>query len=217
MKAEYLTQDKKVQSNTKKFWLLETDVSPIFCAHSPTLPNRQYTYKANNKIKGNKPIGIGYEMSCIGLSCRCPRYGMNEPPWNLPMSMQLVPFEENKNTFTAQQVKQLLNNKDLPFGKKLTVNTLDSNYASPEYIADTYSEKNLVNIIRLSSNRNVWKKLSEQKQDARRRGNSSNRGPNAIYGKKYKLNEADDWGLACDEVSEFGIKTAKGTSKTLKQ
>ena len=78
--------------------------------------------------------------------------------------MKLIPFEENKNTFTAKQINELLNNKELPFGKDLTVNALDSNYASPEYIADTYPRKNLVNIIRLASNRNVWKKLSKEEQ-----------------------------------------------------
>lgn len=124
--------------------------------------------------------------------------------------MGLVPFEESKNTFTARQVNDLLNNEELPFGKKLTVNALDSNYASPEYIADTYTQKNLVNVIRLASNRNVWKKLSREEQADRRKSNKDNRGTDAVYGEKYKLNKAGDWDFACDEVSEFGIKTAKG-------
>ncbi len=196
--------------------MLNTDISPIFCPHSPTLPNRRYAYKANNKIKGNKPIGIGYEFSCVGLSSRPTLYGCSEPPWNLPLSMQLVPFEENKNTFTAKQVNELLNNKELPFGKDLTINVLDSNYGSPEYIVDTYAQTNLVNIIRLPSNRNVWKKLSKQEQLDRRERNNDNRGTDAIYGEKYKLNKADSWDLPCDEVSEFGIKTARSNTYTVK-
>ena len=196
--------------------MLNTDISPIPCLHSPTLPNRRYTYKANNKIKGNKPIDIGYEFSCIGLSCRSSLYECSEPPWNLPLSMQLVPFDENKNTFTANQVNELLSNEELPFGKDLTINALDSNYASPEYITDTYSQKNLVNIIRLASNRNVWKKVSKQEQLDRRERNTDNRGAGAIYGDKYKLNKAANWDLECDEINEFGIKTAKGKTYIVK-
>ena len=210
LKAGYL------KPSNKKYWLLNTDISPIFCPHSPTLPNRRYVYKANNKIKGNKPVGIGYEFSCVGLSCRSPLYGTSEPPWNLPLSMQLTPFDENKNTFTARQINELLDNEDLPFGKDLTVNALDSNYASPEYIANTYSQKNLVNITRLASNRNVWKKLSKEEQLNRRERNNDNRGANAIYGEKYKLNKADSWELPCDDVSEFGIKTSKGKKYIVK-
>ena len=210
LKAGYL------KPSDKKFWLLNTDISPIFCPHSPTLPNRRYAYKANNKIKGNKPIGIGYEFSCVGLSCRSPLYGASEPPWNLPLSMQLIPFEENKNTFTARQINELLNNRGLPFGKGLTINVLDSNYARPEYIVDTHNQKNLVNIIRLSSNRNVWKKLRKQEQLDRRACNNDNRGTDAIYGEKYKLNKADNWDLPCDDKSEFGIKTAKGKKYIVK-
>jgi len=191
-------------------WLLNTDISSIFREHSPTLPNKRYVYKANNKVVGNKPVGIGHEFSCIGLSQRSTYYGVSGAAWNLPLSMKLVPFEENKNEFTACQVNELLNNEDLPFGKHLTINALDSNYASPEYIAETYSQNNLVNIIRISNNRNVWKKLEKKEQSERRKNNKDSRGANAIYGKKYKLNENDEWDLASDETSEFGIKNTKG-------
>lgn len=210
LKSEYL------EKNDDNYWLLNTDISPIFCPHSPTLPNRRYAYKANNKITGNKPVGIGYEFSCVGVSHRSMLYGISEAPWNLPLSMKLVPFEENKNTFTAQQINDLLNNKELPFGKDLTVNALDSNYASPEYIADTYSQENLVNVIRIASNRNIWKSLGDVERAERKKSNKDPRGANAIYGEKCKLNQVDEWNLACDEVNKFGIKTAKGKKYIVK-
>jgi hypothetical protein len=209
LKSEY------IKSKEEKYWLLNTDISSIFRPHSPTLPNRRYAYKPNNRIKGNKPVDIGYEFSCVGLSCRSALYGQSKPPWNLPLSMKLVPFEENKNTFTASQVNEILNNKELPFGDKLTVNALDSNYASPEYIVDTYTQKNLVNIIRIASNRNVWKKLSVKEQADRKKSNNDARGAKAVYGKQFKLKAADNWDLAC-EVSEFGIKTSKGKTYVVK-
>ena len=106
-----------------KFWLLNTDISSIFRPHSPSLPQRRHVYKPNNRVRGNSPVDIGYELSCIGLSCRRPQYGISEPAWNPPLSMRLVPYGENKNSFTAGQVNDLVNNKDLPFHKSLTVNT----------------------------------------------------------------------------------------------
>ena len=192
------------------FWLLNTDITPIFRPYSPSLPQRGYVYKPNNKVAGNLPVDVGYELSTIGLSCRQPLYGLSDAPWNPPLSMRLVPFEENKNSFTAKQVNDLLDNKELPFHKELTVNALDSNYCSPEYIVDTYGQDNLLNIIRMPSNRNVWKQLSEAEVAEKRAANKSNRGANSVYGTKYKLKEVASWGLRPDVQMSFGIKLANG-------
>lgn len=132
-------------------------------------------------------MDIGYEFSVVGLSCRRPLYGVSEPAWNPPLSMRLIPFSANRNSFTAEQVNDLLDNEELPFYNSLTVNALDSNYSSPEYIADTHHQEDLVNIIRLASNRNVWKGLSEEQQQQRRKNNANNQGANAVYGTTYKL------------------------------
>ncbi|MCP4653451.1 MAG: hypothetical protein GY858_08765 [Candidatus Omnitrophica bacterium] len=205
LKSEYLPQ-----KSFDKFWLLNTDISPQFRPHSPSLASRRYVYKANNKIKGNKPVGVGYEFSTVGLNCRRPLYGMREGLWNLPLSMLQIPAAENKNRFTAKQVNRLLDNEELPFGKELTLNALDSNYLSPEYMALTFRQKNLVNVIRLASNRNVWKRMTREEQAERRKSNKSNKGTHCIYGEKYKLNQVDNWILPCDEETTVGIKLASG-------
>jgi len=193
-----------------KFWLLNTDISSIFRPHSPSLPQRRHVYKPNNRVRGNSPVDIGYELSCIGLSCRRPQYGISEPSWNPPLSMRLVPYGENKNSFTAGQVNDLVNNKDLPFHKSLTVNTLDSSYCSPEYIVDTYGQSNLVNIIRMPSNRNVWKQLSSEQVAEKRADNEDNRGANSVYGTLYKLKEVESWEMQADVQTNFGIKLRNG-------
>ncbi len=193
-----------------KFWLLNTDISSIFRPHSPILPQRRHVYKPNTKVKGNSPVDIGYELSCIGLSCRRPQYGISEPAWNPPLSMRLVPYGENKNSFTAGQVNDLISNKDLPFHKSLTVNALDSSYCSPEYVVDTYGQSNLVNIIRMPSNRNVWKQLSSEQVAEKRADNEDNRGANSVYGTLYKLKEVDSWEMQADVETEFGIKLRNG-------
>ena len=100
----------------------------MYRPHSPSLPQRRHVYKANNQVKGNRPVEIGYELSTVGLSSRRPLYGISEPAWNPPLSMRLVPYGVNKNSFTATQVNDLLENKDLPFYNSLTVNALDSSY-----------------------------------------------------------------------------------------
>lgn len=194
----------------EKFWLLNTDSSSLFRPHSPSLAHRGFVHRANNQIRGNKPVDIGYELSAVGLSARQPRYGLSEAPWNLPLSMRLIPFDQNRNSFTATQVNDLLDNTDLPLGSELSVNALDSNYASPEYIAQTHHQANLVNIIRLANNRNVWKQLTPQEQQVRRTTNADSRGAKAIYGQKYKLSEVQDWELPPDQDLAFGIKLAKG-------
>lgn len=194
----------------KKFWLLNTDITSIFRLHSPTLPQRRHVYKANNKVKGNRPVDIGYELSTVGLSCRRPLYGLSEPAWNPPLSMRMVPWGENKNSFTARQVNDLLDNKDLPLGDELTVNALDSNYCSPEYIVDTHAQENLVNIIRMPSNRNVWKQLSKEEVAQKRLNNKKNRGANSVYGAQYKLKEVDSWELPPDIQTCFGIRLNNG-------
>jgi len=205
----FLKKD-KLSKPFEKFWLLNTDSSSLYRLHSPSLPERRYVYRSNNQVKGNKPVEVGYEMSVVGLSARTRLYGTSTAPWNLPLSMRLIPFAENRNSFTAKQVNDLLNNKDLPFGNALTVNALDSAYSSPEYIADTYEQENLVNIIRLASNRNVWKKLTVEAQSNRRTSNQDNRGANAIYGKKYQLNKYPDWDNPPDTEEKFGIKLSNG-------
>lgn len=189
---------------------MNTDISSIFRLHSPSLPQRRYVYKANNQVKGNRPVDIGYELSCVGLSCRSPQYGKSEPAWNPPLSMRLVPYGENKNSYTARQVNDIIENKDLPFHKDLTVNTLDSSYCSPEYVVDTYEQANLVNIIRMPSNRNVWKQLSNQEVVNRRVDNTDNRGANSVYGELYKLKEVEDWEVQSDVQASFGIKLSNG-------
>lgn len=130
--------------------------------------------------------------------------------------MGLVPFDENKNSFTAKQVNGLLGDKSLPLYNELTVNALDSNYASPEYIAQTRGHQNLVNVIRLPCNRNVWKRLSRGERAGRRKGNNDNRGASAIYGAKYKLNNVGEWGLPPGKGAVFGVKLASGRNCTAK-
>lgn len=92
----------------------------------------------------------------------------------------------------------------------MTVNTLDSNYSSPEYIAATHRQSKLVNIIRFPSHRNVWKQLGPEQVKRIRHSNADRRGANRVYGAKYHLSQVADWGLAPDQHSSFGVKLRNG-------
>jgi len=93
----------------------------------------------------------------------------------------------------------------------MVVNALDRHYGTPEYIVDTHEEEQLVNIIRLKSNRNVWRKLTDQQVQQRRQGNKDQRGANAVYGQQYKLNKTEQWDqVEPDEETEFGVQLGNG-------
>lgn len=193
-----------------RFWLLNTDCTSLLRPHAKCLAGRGFVYRPNEGPSSNAPVGIGHPCSTIGLSARQPLYGGSAPPWNLPLSMRLVPIDQNTNSFTAAQVNQLLDHPDLPIGKELTVNALDSNYASPEYLADTYDQPHLVNVVRLASNRNVWRRLTPEEQQARRQARSSPKGADAVYGERYKLSLAHQWDLPPDQRQQMGLKLVNG-------
>lgn len=192
------------------FYLLNTDATSIVRPHSPTLEDRGYVHVPNERVKGNRPVDIGHEYSVIGLSARRPLYGAVEPAWNLPVSTRRVSTDVVRGTFTAQQVMDLLNSKRSPLYKELVVNALDRQYGTPEYVTGTHSNGQLINIIRLKNNRNVWRQLSAEQVQERRQNNEDQRGANAVYGKQYKLTQSDKWGIEPDEQVEFGVQLGSG-------
>lgn len=174
-----------------ELYLLNTDTTPIVRPHSTTLPDRGYVHAPNGRVKGNRPVDVSYEYSVIGLSCRRPSYGAVEAAWNLPLSSRRVPTDVVKGTFTAKQLVDLLNNKHAGLSEKLIVNALDRHYGTPEYVVGTHEAEQLVSIVRLKSNRNVWRQLSEEQVQDRRENNKDKRGANAVYGDQYKLKDND--------------------------
>jgi len=205
-----LKSDYFADSFTNSFHLLNTDGTSIIRPHSPTLPDRGYVHVPNERVKGNRPVDIGYEYSVVGLSVRRPLYGAVEPAWNLPLSTRRVPTDVVKGTFAAEQVMDLLNSKQTPLHKELVVNVLDRQYGTPEYVVGTHDHGKLINIIRLKSNRNVWRKLTPEQVQQRRQSNGDKRGANAVYGEQYKLNQSDQWEIDTDENVEFGVQLGSG-------
>ncbi len=113
-------------------------------------------------------------MSCVGLNAR-----ENNVSWNLPLSCLRIPTNCNTNEFTAKQVKNLVQTEGV-FGNELIVNSLDSAYCNVNYVYPVYELENLVNIIRMRSNRNVYFQYS---------GEQLAKGTNKKYGNLFKLND----------------------------
>jgi len=57
LKADYIPEP------SDDFYLLNTDISSLYCPHSECLAERRHVYKSNNKMKGNRPVEIDYELS----------------------------------------------------------------------------------------------------------------------------------------------------------
>jgi hypothetical protein len=151
--------------------ILQTDTTPIVKAHSPTLPNRTYVPIPNNKVKGNKPIDIGYEASFINLS-------MPEGKWSLPLDIDRVQSDETASQRALSQLQSLLGQSELGLSKYLCLNNLDSKYGNAAYLAPAFEHDNLVNLTRFRSGMKVWTKAVE----------SNDTGAPKVFGEKYYLN-----------------------------
>ncbi|MEM9078967.1 MAG: transposase [Bacteroidota bacterium] len=151
--------------------ILQTDTTSIIKAHSPTLLNRTHVPIPNNKIKGNKPIDIGYEASFINLS-------MPEGKWSLPLDIDRVRSDETASQRALAQLQVLLSQTELGLSNYLCLNTLDSKYGNAAYLASAFEHDNLVNLTRFRAGMKVWTKADE----------SNDIGAPKVFGEKYYLN-----------------------------
>jgi len=153
--------------------VLQTDTTPVIKAHSPTLEDRTYIPIPNTVIHGNKPLSIGYEVSCINVSSE---------NWSLPMSMERVASNETATQKALSQLGELLSHPELNLSTQLCVNTLDSKYGNSAYLSPAFAHDNLLSAVRLKSGMKVYKR------DIR----TNTGGANGIYGQKYYLIEQSD-------------------------
>lgn len=232
VEAEQVLQEKLYkeilnQHKDTPYWLLNTDVTPIYREHSACLLDRNFVKKNNViKRKNGAVIGIGYEVSTVSLNLRRENGGMN---WNPPLSMLRVDSSANSVRFGAQQVRGLLEKSKLfEDNDKLLVNALDSGYFSITYLSElsesvtdydkeevtnTDSDSssnlsNLVSLIRVPSNRVVYQQIPYQADCNQVDGRS---GAKLKYGEKMKLNDVTTHWEA-DTTKDFDWTSAKGTT-----
>ena len=104
----------------------QTDGVSLFRQHSPCLEGRQYVYKANTVIPGNKPLGIGYSYSFVNAA---------DLPhsWSLPFSVNRVGLTDNIVSMGADQIAQIC--KSEAFKDTVVVNSCDSGYGCSRYLS----------------------------------------------------------------------------------
>ena len=205
----------------------QTDVTAMVKPHSPCLEDRVYVHVPNNVIAGNKSLSKGYKYSYINLGLNQPAYLEKEEvffkekntKWTAPLSTKRVAVNETPRETAQSQIKSLLSDGDLPFGKALLIcNTLDSYYGNALFLSGVHQYDNLVNIVRFRSGIKIYPEARE----------FDTGGAPKIYGAchyliqesglhdyKYKgeikqKHRDSILDLACEEELSFQSHTAKG-------
>jgi hypothetical protein len=124
----------------------QLDTTPIFKPHSPTHEGRQIVYRPNQTISGNKPIEIGYNLSCLNVGFF--------PKISIPCSMERVGLESTAVRTGVRQVQSFDQSENTSV---LRVVTADSSYGTAEYLCPLHDCPHLVTITRLK-NRKVYEK-----------------------------------------------------------
>jgi len=146
---------------------LSSDFTTIRKPESPTLAERGFVNVPNVVIYGNKPIDIGYYISCVNLHL----YDEQHPAsWSIPLDNLRVPVQSDKNSVAAQQLARIIGDKKLPLAQsdKIT-NTSDSGYTVPAFIAPLIEEfDNLLLISRMRYGIKVYKAYEGEQKEAGR-------------------------------------------------
>jgi hypothetical protein len=182
----------------RKFHLLAPDVTSALRPFADTLPDRGFVYQPNT-IKGHKPIAIGPQYSFWAwLPEHAPQKTGN---WVVPLSMQRVSSQSNKELVGAKQLRDLLTDKNLPFGKTFCVEVADSAYSKPAYLNANREHTHLVTIARARGTRTFYHRPAPDDKPAEK-------GHPTWYGKPFRLKEPETWD-APDQVAETTFVSRK--------
>lgn len=126
-----------------------SDTTSINKAHSSTLPDRTYVHVPNTVVAANKPLGVGYRLSCVAL---CDTGG-----WQLPLDMSLVSTEQTATECLLQQLEFIFEDAHLPFKTaQMVIHRSDRAYGNAKYLSPSHQYANLVNITRLRKGQKVY-------------------------------------------------------------
>lgn len=159
--------------------VLQTDVTPAIKAHSPSLEGKQYVHVANEIIKGNKPISVGYPISSINF---CASANMS-----VPLSRGRVPLTQTESTYASAQLLALLPELLKQSGCELVINTTDSSYTHAAYFSPLYGQEKLVCVSRFRNGTQVYAPPVPTDDTTQTEGKSI--GAPTVYGKGFYLIE----------------------------
>lgn len=184
--------------NQRDFYVLGSDVTSNPRPYAKTLPDRSCVYQPN-LILGNKPIAIGHQYSFVGLLPE--EDGPKGWSWVVPLSMQRVTSQENKEMVGAKQLDELLSNPELPFGTSFCVEVADSAYSKPAYLNANRHHKDLVTITRVRGTRTFYRQPVPENRTGKQ-------GRPAWYGSEFDLKVFKTWGTP-DQVAETTFTSHK--------
>lgn len=176
--ASYLPRPKR-----SNFYLLGVDVTPQPRPYAQTLTDRGMVYQPA-VVKGNKPVTIGHQYSTVALLPEA-EAGLSGS-WLAPLMTQRVATAADKALVGAGQIAALLRDNKLPFRHRLCVEVADSGYSKPEYLAANRDHRNLVSIVRVRSNRVLYRQPVAQ-------AGKGKRGHPTWYGEPFRLQDATTW------------------------
>jgi hypothetical protein len=176
----------------RKFYLIGADVTSNPRPYAKTLPDRGFVYQPNT-IQGNKPIAIGHQYSFVALLPE--RDKIKTGPWVVPLAMKRVSSQENKEWVGAKQVRALLKDDQLPFGKALCVEVVDSAYSKPAYLNANRDHENLVTIARARGTRTFYREPTPETETKEEKGHPT------WYGPPFCLKSPSTWGVP-EDVAE---------------
>lgn len=173
----------------RKFYLMGTDVTSSPRPYARTLADRGFVYQPNT-IKGNKPIAIGHQYSLVALLPERDKAKMGA--WVVPLAIKRVARQEDKELVGAEQVRAILEDKQLPFRDALCVEVEDSAYSKPAFLNVNRDKSNLITITRARGTRTFYREPDLKE---------SGKGHPTWYGKPFCLKDPETWGEP-DEVAE---------------
>jgi len=176
----------------RKFYLIGADVTSSPRPYAETLPDRGFVYQPN-MIKGNKPIAIGHQYSFVAFLPERDKTKIG--PWVVPLALARVTSQENKELEGAKQVGAILKDDQLPFGKALCVEVVDSAYSKPAYLNANRDQENLITIARARSTRTFYREPTPETETKDEKGHPT------WYGTPFCLKAPKTWGVP-DDVAE---------------
>ena len=164
------------------FWLLLVDVTACPRPYAPKLKDRGMVYQPE-VVKGKLPVTIGHQYSTVALGLE-PESGVTAS-WVLPLLTARVATTDDKELVGGQQIAKLLEAPELPFGRALTVEAVDSSYSKLLYLYSHRKFPNLVTIARARGTRTFYRQPVAAV--------TPKSGHPQWYGERFALSDATTW------------------------
>lgn len=170
----------------RPFWLLIADVTPCPRPYAPKLADRGMVYQPE-VVKGKLPVTIGHQYSTVALGLE-PESGVASS-WVLPLLTERVATTDDKEMVGSKQIEQLLQAPELPFGRELTVEVVDSSYSKPLYLHSHRQFPHLVTIARARGTRTFYRQPVPTAEEPANPG----KGHPQWYGARFALSDPTTW------------------------